>query len=151
MQLLDVNFMKLKHIISLSWVVSMMFILGSAPLWAQQPPIQSASPVVVLMPFLNQNPDFFELTPSQQQQIARIAQQSNQQRESLDQGLLDLRTELREELLKYRPNLTLIQQLTDYVTQHEQQRLSLSIHCAAELRHVLTLQQWNTLIELSRQ
>lgn len=118
---------------------------------AKQPTIVAATPVVVLMPFLTDNPDFFALTPEQRQAVTKIAQTSGAKRESLDQSILDLRTELREELLKYKSDTKLIKQLSAELNKQEAARLQLSIDCVQGLRSALTAEQWKTLTELALQ
>lgn len=118
---------------------------------AKQPTIVAATPVVVLMPFLTDNPDFFVLTPEQRQAVIKIAQASGAKRESLDQSILDLRTELREELLKYKSDTKLIKQLSAELNKQEAARLQLSIDCVQGLRSALTAEQWKTLTELALQ
>lgn len=118
---------------------------------AKQPTIVAATPVVVLMPFLTDNPDFFVLTPEQRQAVTKIAQTSGAKRESLDQSILDLRTELREELLKYKSDTKLIKQLSAELNKQEAARLQLSIDCVQGLRSALTAEQWKTLTELALQ
>lgn len=118
---------------------------------AKQPTIVAATPVVVLMPFLTDNPDFFVLTPEQRQAVTKIAQASGAKRESLDQSILDLRTELREELLKYKSDTKLIKQLSAELNKQEAARLQLSVDCVQGLRSALTAEQWKTLTELALQ
>jgi hypothetical protein len=118
---------------------------------AKQPTIVAATPVVVLMPFLTDNPDFFVLTPEQRQAVTKIAQTSGAKREGLDQSILDLRTELREELLKYKSDTKLIKQLSAELNKQEAARLQLSIDCVQGLRSALTAEQWKTLTELALQ
>jgi hypothetical protein len=121
----------------------------SMPAMAAQQPIVAATPVVVLMPTLLNNPDFFDFTAEQKRQISRIAQETNHIREALDQSIVDLRVELREELMKHRGNTQLIKQLIQDVNAQEAKRLSLSITCANGLRQILSATQWNALIELT--
>lgn len=118
---------------------------------AKQPTIVAATPVVVLMPFLTDNPDFFALTPEQRQAVTKIAQASGAKRESLDQSIIDLRTELREELLKYKSDTKLIKQLSAELNKQEAARLQLSVDCVQGLRSALTAEQWKTLTELALQ
>lgn len=118
---------------------------------AKQPTTLSATPVVVLFPYLADNPDFFELSATQKKQIARIGQESGGAREALDQSILDLRAELREELLKLTMNQPLISRLQDELLAQEKARLQLSVNCARGLHGVLTQAQWKTLIELATQ
>lgn len=118
---------------------------------AKQPTIVAATPVVVLMPFLTDNPDFFALTPEQRQTVTKIAQASGAKRESLDQSIIDLRTELREELLKYKSDTKLIKQLSAELNKQEAARLQLSVDCVQGLRSALTAEQWKTLTELALQ
>lgn len=125
--------------------------LQAATLEAKQPPIMAASPVVVLMPFLTDNPDFFDLTPSQKQAVSKVAQASASKRETLDQSILDLRAELREELFKFNVDAQLVKQLSHELAKQEAARLQLSIECAKGLRSTLTAEQWKTLTELAWQ
>ncbi len=118
---------------------------------AKQPTIVAATPVVVLMPFLTDNPDFFALTPEQRQAVTKVAQASGAKRESLDQSIIDLRTELREELLKYKSDTKLIKQLSAELNKQEAARLQLSVDCVQGLRSALTAEQWKTLTELALQ
>lgn len=111
-------------------------------------PIVSATPVVILMPIVLNNPDFFDFTSEQKQKIALIAQKTNQVREDLDQSILDMRNELREEVSKYQPDAKLVAYLVKEVQTAENRRLQLSIDCADGLRTVMNAQQWKTLIEL---
>lgn len=118
---------------------------------AKQPKIVAATPVVVLMPIVLNNPDFFEFTEKQKKQIAMIAQNTNQTREDLDQSILDLRNELREEIVKYQSDKKLITYLTKEIQKQENHRLLLSVECADGLRKVMTAEQWKTLIELTQE
>lgn len=118
---------------------------------AKQPTIVAATPVVVLMPIVLNNPDFFEFTDKQKKQIAIVAQNTNQTREDLDQSILDLRNELREEIVKYQTNKKLITYLTKEIQKQENRRLLLSVECADGLRKVMTAEQWKTLIELMQE
>lgn len=118
---------------------------------AKQPSIVAATPVVVLMPFLTDNPDFFALTPEQKQAITKIAQASGAKREGLDQSILDLRAELREELFKYKADTKLVKQLSAELAKQEAARVQLSIDCSQGLRLALTADQWKTLTELALQ
>lgn len=118
---------------------------------AKQPTTAAAAPVVVLVPFLLDNPDFFELTESQKVKVAQVTQTSGNKREGLDQLILDLRAELREEMLKLTPNDQLITKLRDELLKQEAARLQLSIDCAKGLRQALTPAQWKTLLELANQ
>jgi hypothetical protein len=132
-------------------VLGSIFLLFSANLCAKQPAHMSATPVVVLFPYLADNPDFFDLTAEQKQQIAMIGQQSGNLREGLDQTILDLRAELREEMLKFSPNQKELNRLRDDLLVQEKARLQLSITCAQGLRKALTKDQWKTLLELATQ
>lgn len=118
---------------------------------AQMPKIMAATPVVVYMPVVFDNPDFFELSAKQKQQVAVLAQNTNAQRESLDQSIVDLRQELREEQLKYHSDAKLVRYLVGEIQKQENQRLQLSIDCANGLRGILTEKQWATLIELAQE
>jgi len=118
---------------------------------AKQPTIMVATPVVVLMPLLTDNPDFFVLTPEQRQAVTKIAQASGAKREALDQSVLDLRAELREEMFKFKADSKLIKQLSDELSKQEAARVQLSIECAKGLRLTLTAEQWKTLTELALQ
>lgn len=118
---------------------------------AKQPSIVAATPVVVLMPFLTDNPDFFALTPEQKQAITKIAQASGAKREGLDQSILDLRAELREELFKHKADTKLVKQLSAELAKQEAARVQLSIDCSQGLRLALTADQWKTLTELALQ
>ncbi len=118
---------------------------------AKQPTIVAATPVVVLMPIVLNNPDFFEFTDKQKKQIAIVAQNTNQTREDLDQSILDLRNELREEVVKYQTDKKLITYLTKEIQKQENRRLLLSVECADGLRKVMTAEQWKTLIELMQE
>lgn len=121
------------------------------PVWAKQPAIAPASPVVILFSFVVDNPDFFELTPEQKKQVAMVGQESGNKREGLDQLIIDLRTELREEVLKSPMNQKLVNDLRDDLLVQEKARLQLSIDCAQGLQKALTKAQWQTLLELSTQ
>lgn len=140
----------MKHAFSVALLALLVTLLG-ATVQAKQPTIVAATPVVVLMPFLTDNPDFFALSTEQRQAVTKIAQASGAKREALDQSILDLRSELREELLKFKADAKLIKQLTDELAKQEVARLQLSIECAKGLRSTLTAEQWKTLIELALQ
>ena len=118
---------------------------------AKQATIVAATPVVVLMPFLTDNPDFFALTLEQNQAVAIIAQASGAKREAIDQSVLDLRSELREELFKHKADAKLVKQLAAELAKQEAARVQLSIDCAQGLRSTLTAEQWKTLTELALQ
>ena len=135
------------HIVSASLLAG--FLVTSVQ--AKQPTIVAATPVVVLMPFLTDNPDFFTLTPEQRQAVTKIAQASGAKREAIDQSVLDLRAELREELFKFKADAKLIKQLSDELAKQEAARVQLSIECANGLRSTLTAEQWKTLTELALQ
>lgn len=134
-------------------VASVSFLMGLlvTSVHAKQPTIMAATPVVVLMPFLTHNPEFFALTPEQQQSVTNLAQASAAKREAIDQSILDLRAELREELFKFKADAKLINQLSDELAKQESARVQLSIECAKELRSTLIAEQWNTLTELALQ
>jgi hypothetical protein len=119
--------------------------------FAKQPPLLAAPPLVVLFPFLSDNPDFFELSAGQKKQISMIGQSSANQREGLDQSILDLRAELREEVFKSPSNTNQIKKIQNELFEQEKARLQLSIDCALGLQKVLTKAQWQTLLELSAQ
>lgn len=121
----------------------------SSTLIAAQPTITSATPVVTYMPIVLDNPDFFEFTGEQKEQIIQLAATVNAQREPLDQAILDMRHELRIEQAKYHPDDQLVVFLAKEIQQSETKRLSLSIDCANGLRRILTAEQWGSLIELS--
>jgi hypothetical protein len=135
------------HIVSASLLAG--FLVTSVQ--AKQPTIVAATPVVVLMPFLTDNPDFFTLTPEQRQAVTKIAQASGAKREAIDQSVLDLRAELREEIFKFKADTKLIKQLSDELAKQEAARVQLSIECANGLRSTLTAEQWKTLTELALQ
>ncbi len=141
--------MKLSAVLMLSAVLTLSAL--TATVEAKQPTVVAATPVVVLMPFLTDNPDFFALTSQQRQAVMKIAQASGAQREALDQSILDLRSELREELLKFKTDAKLVKQLSDELAKQESARVKLSIDCAQGLRSTLTAEQWKTLIELALQ
>ncbi len=141
--------MKLSAVLMLSAALTIPAL--TATVEAKQPTVVAATPVVVLMPFLTDNPDFFALTPQQRQAVTKIAQTSGAQREALDQSILDLRSELREELLKFKIDAKLVKQLSDELAKQESARVKLSIDCAQGLRSTLTAEQWKTLIELALQ
>ncbi len=126
-------------------------LLSTSVAQAKQPTIVAATPVVVLMPIVLNNPDFFEFTDKQKKQIAIVAQNTNQTREDLDQSILDLRNELREEVVKYQTDKKLITYLTKEIQKQENRRLLLSVECADGLRKVMTAEQWKTLIELMQE
>ena len=115
---------------------------------AQPQPIVAATPVVILMPIVLNNPDFFEFSDDQKKKIALVAQNTNQVREDLDQSILDMRNELREEASKYQPDTKLVTYLVKEIQSAENRRLQLSIDCANGLRKAMTAEQWKTLIEL---
>lgn len=140
----------MKHGFSVALLALLMTLLG-ATVQAKQPTIVAATPVVVLMPFLTDNPDFFALSTEQRQAVTKIAQASGAKREALDQSILDLRAELREEIFKFKADTKLIKQLSDELAKQEVARLQLSIECAKGLRSTLTAEQWKTLIELALQ
>lgn len=119
--------------------------------FAKQPPLLAAPPLVVLFPFLSDNPDFFELSTLQKKQISMIGQASANRREGLDQAILDLRAELREEIFKNPSNINQIKRIQNELLEQEKARLQLSIDCALGLQKVLTKAQWQTLLELSVQ
>jgi hypothetical protein len=135
------------HIVSASLLAG--FLVTSVQ--AKQPSIVAATPVVVLMPFLTDNPDFFTLTPEQRQAVTKIAQASGAKREAIDQSVLDLRAELREEIFKFKADTKLIKQLSDELAKQEAARVQLSVECAKGLRSTLTAEQWKTLTELALQ
>ncbi len=135
------------HIVSASLLAG--FLVSSVQ--AKQPTIVAATPVVVLMPFLTDNPDFFTLTPEQRQAVTKIAQASGAKREAIDQSVLDLRAELREEIFKFKADTKLIKQLSDELAKQEAARVQLSVECAKGLRSTLTAEQWKTLTELALQ
>jgi hypothetical protein len=135
------------HIVSASLLAG--FLVTSVQ--AKQPTIVAATPVVVLMPFLTDNPDFFTLTPEQRQAVTKIAQASGAKREAIDQSVLDLRAELREEIFKFKADTKLIKQLSDELAKQEAARVQLSVECAKGLRSTLTAEQWKTLTELALQ
>lgn len=135
------------HIVSASLLAG--FLVTSVQ--AKQPTIVAATPVVVLMPFLTDNPDFFTLTPEQRQAVTKIAQASGAKRETIDQSVLDLRAELREEIFKFKADTKLIKQLSDELAKQEVARVQLSVECAKGLRSTLTAEQWKTLTELALQ
>ncbi len=135
------------HIVSASLLAG--FLVTSVQ--AKQPTIVAATPVVVLMPFLTDNPDFFTLTPEQRQAVTKIAQASGAKRETIDQSVLDLRAELREEIFKFKADTRLIKQLSDELAKQEVARVQLSVECAKGLRSTLTAEQWKTLTELALQ
>jgi len=115
---------------------------------AQQPPIMSATPVVVYMPVILENPDFFEFSDRQKKHIGQVAQKSSSRREALDQSIIDMRKELREEQEKYAPDAKLVRYLVKEIQTQEAQRLQVSVDCANDLRKVLNAKQWETLISL---
>lgn len=135
------------HIVSASLLAG--FLVTSVQ--AKQPTIVAATPVVVLMPFLTDNPDFFTLSPEQRQAVTKIAQASGAKREAIDQSVLDLRAELREEIFKFKVDTKLIKQLSDELAKQEAARVQLSVECAKGLRSTLTAEQWKTLTELALQ
>jgi hypothetical protein len=135
------------HIVSASLLAG--FLVTSVQ--AKQPTIVAATPVVVLMPFLTDNPDFFTLSPEQRQAVTKIAQASGAKREAIDQSVLDLRAELREEIFKFKADTKLIKQLSDELAKQEAARVQLSVECAKGLRSTLTAEQWKTLTELALQ
>jgi Spy/CpxP family protein refolding chaperone len=134
-------------------VVSLGVLIGAltSNVQAKQPTLVAATPVVVLMPFLTDNPDFFSLTSEQRHAVTKIAQASSAKREAIDQSVLDLRAELREELFKFKVDAKLIKQLSDELARQEAARVQLSIECAKGLRSTLTAEQWKTLTELALQ
>jgi hypothetical protein len=129
-------------------IAAVMIALSATATEAKPQPIVAATPVVILMPIVLNNPDFFEFTNAQKKKIALVAQNTNQVREDLDQSILDMRNELREELSKYAPSKKLVSYLTKETQTQENRRLQLSIDCADGLRKVMTAEQWKTLIEL---
>ncbi len=135
----------MKNIIS---ILAILLALSLTSAQAKPQPIVAATPVVILMPIVLNNPDFFELTDVQKKKIALVAQNTNQVREELDQSILDMRNELREELSKYTPSKKLVSYLTKEVQAQENHRLQLSVDCADGLRNAMTAEQWKTLIEL---
>jgi hypothetical protein len=135
------------HIVSASLLAG--FLVTSVQ--AKQPTIVAATPVVVLMPFLTDNPDFFTLSPEQRQAVTKIAQASGAKREAIDQSVLDLRAELREEIFKFKADTKLIKQLSDELAKQEAARVQLSVECAKGLRSTLTAEQWKMLTELALQ
>jgi hypothetical protein len=135
----------MKNIIS---ILAILLALSLTSAQAKPQPIVAATPVVILMPIVLNNPDFFELTDVQKKKIALVAQNTNQVREELDQSILDMRNELREELSKYIPSKKLVSYLTKEVQAQENRRLQLSVDCADRLRNAMTAEQWKTLIEL---
>jgi hypothetical protein len=135
----------MKNIIS---ILAILLALSLTSAQAKPQPIVAATPVVILMPIVLNNPDFFELTDVQKKKIALVAQNTNQVREELDQSILDMRNELREELSKYIPSKKLVSYLTKEVQAQENRRLQLSVDCADGLRNAMTAEQWKTLIEL---
>jgi hypothetical protein len=114
-------------------------------------PMVAATPVVILMPTVLNNPDFFEFSDAQKKKVALVAQNTNQIREALDQSILDARAELREELMKYKPDQKLVNFLNKEIRKQETQRLQLSIDCADGLRKAMSAEQWKMLIELAQQ
>ncbi|HQR81546.1 MAG: hypothetical protein B7Z05_06385 [Thiotrichales bacterium 32-46-8] len=76
---------------------------------------------------------------------------SSAKREAIDQSVLDLRAELREEIFKFKADTKLIKQLSDELAKQEAARVQLSIECAKGLRSTLTAEQWKTLTELALQ
>jgi len=135
----------MKKLVSL---MSVLIALSATTSEAKPQPIVAATPVVVLMPIVLNNPDFFDFTDTQKKKIALVAQNTNQVREDLDQSILDMRNELREELSKYKIDQKLVDYLTKEIQQKESRRLQLSIECADGLRKAMSSDQWKTLIEL---
>lgn len=134
------------------WVyVSVCVAIFLSVVQAKQPPIMTATPVVVYMPALLDNPDFFSLSDQQRKAVMQVAQASSASREALDQTILDLRKELRDEQEKFVPDAKLVAYLLKEIAQQEAKRLQQSIDCANGLKGILTSQQWNTLIELANQ
>ena len=126
-------------------------LIVSLPLQAKQPPIMAAPPIVTLMPVLNDNPDFFDLSAEQKKQVASIAQRSSHAREGLDQSILDLRAELRDLLMKQGVDVKQVQKISTELLAQEKARLQLSIDCVMGLQKVLTPAQWKALVELAQQ
>lgn len=133
----------------LSRALCLTLLAASTSLWAAQPAIVAATPVVTYMPIVLDNPDFFEFTAEQKQQVNELVAKVSGQREPLDQSVVDLRNELRVELGKANDDKQLIAQLVNEIKINEAKRLDLSITCTEELRHILTDEQWETLIELT--
>lgn len=133
----------------LSRTLCLTLLATSTSLWAAQPAIVAATPVVTYMPIVLDNPDFFEFTAEQKQQVNELVTKVSGQREPLDQSVVDLRNELRVELSKASDDKQLIAQLVNEIKTNEAKRLDLSITCTEELRHILTDEQWETLIELT--
>jgi hypothetical protein len=136
-----------KHKLS-TVTLSLLLLLGASSAEAKPPQMVSATPVIILMPIVLNNPDFFDFSNEQKKHIAQIANQTNQVREELDQAILDMRHELREELSKYHPDTKIIDYLSKEIPLQESRRLQLSLDCANGLRQIMKAEQWKTLIEL---
>lgn len=137
-----------RYVFPMIALASAFFLQGT---FAKQPPIMAAPPIVALMPFLTDNPDFFDLTDTQKKAISKIASQSNFSREGLDQLILDLRAELQTLLFTYGSNPKEVESLRKDLLKQEAARLQLSVDCAMGLQKVLTAEQWNTLMGLAKQ
>lgn len=108
-----------------------------------------ATPVVVLMPHVMPNAMLLEITPEQAPKVRQIANVMTAERESNEIMTQELRLELWELTSSFNPSPSEQLELVNLIAEAERRRVEMSIECAAQLREVLTEDQWTLLIDLA--
>ncbi|UQB42988.1 Spy/CpxP family protein refolding chaperone [Thiomicrospira microaerophila] len=108
-----------------------------------------ATPVVVLMPHVMPNAMLLEISPEQAPQIRQIANVMTAERESNEIMTRELRKELWELTSRYETDPAAQQELIKLIAEAEKRRVEMSIECAAQLRQILSPEQWDLLVELA--
>jgi Spy/CpxP family protein refolding chaperone len=108
-----------------------------------------ATPVVVLMPHVMPNAMLLEITPEQAPSIRQIANVMTAERESNEIMTQELRRELWELTSGYQPDPKAQIELINLISEAERRRIEMSVECAAQLREVLSPDQWDLLIDLA--
>lgn len=108
-----------------------------------------ATPVVVLMPHVMPNALLLEITPEQAPSIRQIANVMTAERESNEIMTRELRKELWELTSRYEADPAAQTELITLIAEAEQRRVEMSVECAAQLREILTEDQWELLTDLA--
>ncbi|WFE68766.1 hypothetical protein P8S54_00255 [Thiomicrospira sp. R3] len=108
-----------------------------------------ATPVVVLMPHVMPNALLLEITPEQAPSIRQIANVMTAERESNEIMTRELRKELWELTSRYDADPAAQKELITLIAEAEKRRVEMSVECAAQLREILTEDQWELLTDLA--
>lgn len=118
----------------------------STPSFAED--FKLSSPITTLMPLVLDNLDTLELSPKQLDQVRDISRKNFSQVEYLNALYHELKTQVREDTLDLEGNKDEVLKNVAKLGKLDEQRMTLTVDCAFELKKVLSAKQYTELMTI---